>query len=281
MSAQAARAYFGIGEVLAQLRGEFPDVSVSKIRFLESEGLIQPARSPSGYRRFGPGDVERLRFILTAQRDQYLPLRVIKDRLDAAEQRPGPRGLAGEAARPPGRALLSRRELLDAVGIDDTYLTELEDYGLVRRSGRQYGPDAVNAARVIVALGRYGVQARHLRVVRASAERETSLIEQVVAPLLAQRSAGSRDRAGQMAHEIADLSLQLHGALVGAALAEAWPGPAGPTRAARRAAGPISVSASKEWGGPGREHSAHHNGVYVDKEASKAGPGLRHHLSRA
>jgi DNA-binding transcriptional MerR regulator len=220
MSAQAARAYFGIGEVLAQLRGEFPDVSVSKIRFLESEGLIQPARSPSGYRRFGPGDVERLRFILTAQRDQYLPLRVIKDRLEA-EERPGPRGLASEPARPPGRPLLSRRELLDAAGIDETYLTELEDFGLVRRSGRQYGPDALNAAKMIVALGRYGVQARHLRVVRASAERETSLIEQVVAPMLQQRSAGSRDRAGQTAREIAALSIQLHAALVGAALAEA------------------------------------------------------------
>lgn len=234
MSAQAARANFGIGEVLAQLRGEFPDVSVSKIRFLESEGLIQPARSPSGYRRFGPGDVERLRYILTAQRDHYLPLRVIKDRLEAAAERSGPRGLAGEAARPPGRLLLSRRELLDAVGIEEPYLTELEDYGLVRRSGRQYGADALNAARVIVALGRYGVQARHLRVVRASAERETSLIEQVVAPMLQQRSAGSRDRAGQMAREIAALSLQLHAALVGAALAEAGfadPGFAEPDRA--------------------------------------------------
>jgi DNA-binding transcriptional MerR regulator len=218
MSAQAARASFGIGEVLAQLRGEFPDVSVSKIRFLESEGLIQPARSPSGYRRFGRDDVERLRFILTAQRDHYLPLRVIKDRLEAAAERPRPRGLAGEAA---GRMLLSRRELLDAAGIDDTYLTELEDFGLVRRSGRQYGPDALNAARMIAALGRYGVQARHLRVMRASAERETSLIEQVVAPMLQQRSAGSRDRAGQMAREIAALSVQLHAALVGAALAEA------------------------------------------------------------
>jgi DNA-binding transcriptional MerR regulator len=221
MSSPAARAYFGIGEVLAQLRGEFPDVSVSKIRFLESEGLIQPARSPSGYRRFGPVDVERLRYILTAQRDQYLPLRVIKDRLDAAAERPGPWGVASETTRSPGRTLLSRRELLDAVGIDDTYLAELEDYGLVRRSGRQYGPDALNAARMIVALGRYGVQARHLRVVRASAERETSLIEQVVAPMLQQRSAGSRDRAGQTAREIAALSLQLHAALVGAALAEA------------------------------------------------------------
>jgi hypothetical protein len=145
---------------------------------------------------------------------------VIKDQLDAKE-RTGPQGVAGEPARPPGRTLLSRRDLLDAVGIDDKYLTELEDYGLVRRSGRQYGADALNAARTIVALDRYGVQPRHLRVVRASAERETSLIEQVVAPMLQQRSAGSRDRAGQVAREIAALSLQLHAALVGAALAEA------------------------------------------------------------
>jgi DNA-binding transcriptional MerR regulator len=219
MSAQPARASFGIGEVLAQLRGEFPDVSVSKIRFLESEGLIQPARSPSGYRRFGPADVTRLRYILTAQRDQYLPLRVIKDRLAAAEDDGG-----DDPEEPPhrrGRRPLSRRELLDAAGIDDGYLSELEDFGLVRPSGRQYGPDALEAARIIVALGRYGVQARHLRAVRAAVERETSLIEQVVAPTRRQRSPGSRERAGQTAHEIAALSLQLHASLMGSALADA------------------------------------------------------------
>src|SRR5215467_9678342 len=112
MSAEPARAYFGIGEVISQLRAEFPDVSVSKIRFLEAEGLIQPARSPSGYRKFGPADVDRLRYILTAQRDRYLPLRVIKDQLDAdSDQRvTGP---------------LSRRELLDAAGIDEADLAEL------------------------------------------------------------------------------------------------------------------------------------------------------------
>ena len=198
MSAEPARAYLGIGEVLAQLRAEFPDVSVSKIRFLETEGLIQPARSPSGYRKFAPADVERLRYILTAQRDQYLPLRVIKDQLDAGGQDdsapggpvPGARGPAA-----PGRPL-TRRELLEATGLDEARLAELEDFGLVRRSGGQYGPDALEAARAIVALDRYGVQARHLRVLRASAERETALIEQVVAPMLRQRSDGARDRAG-------------------------------------------------------------------------------------
>ncbi len=233
MSAQPARASFGIGEVLAQLRGEFPDVSVSKIRFLESEGLISQARAPSGYRRFGPADVTRLRYILTAQRDQYLPLRVIKDRLAAAEEGAGEE--PGDSPRRNGRRPLSRRELLDAAGIDDGFLDELEDFGLVRASGRQYGPEALEAARIIVALGRYGVQARHLRAVRAAVERETSLIEQVVAPTRRQRSPGSRERAGQTAHEIAALSLQLHASLMGSALADAGLQTDGLTGAARAA----------------------------------------------
>jgi DNA-binding transcriptional MerR regulator len=227
MSAEPARAYFGIGEVLAQLRAEFPDVSVSKIRFLETEGLIQPARSPSGYRKFGPADVERLRYILTAQRDRYLPLRVIKDQLDADGQdrgtgrvSPHP-ALADRAAGSAGPAALTRRDLLEATGLDEARLAELEDFGLVRRNGRHYGPDALAATRAIVALDRYGVQARHLRVLRASAERETALIEQVVAPILRQRTPGARDRAGQTAREIAAVTLRLHTALIQAALADA------------------------------------------------------------
>src|SRR6266581_7460584 len=117
MNGQFARAYLGIGEVLVELRNDFPDISVSKIRFLEAEGLISPARSPSGYRRFAPADIDQLRFILTAQRDQYLPLRVIKERLDDRATR------AGRAARP---EMVSRRELLDASGIDEQQLAELE-----------------------------------------------------------------------------------------------------------------------------------------------------------
>jgi len=236
MSAEPARAYFGIGEVLAQLRAEFPDVSVSKIRFLETEGLIQPARSPSGYRKFGPADVERLRYILTAQRDRYLPLRVIKDQLDADGQDDGAGRVRPHPAltdRPAGPAPLTRRDLLEATGLDEARLAELEDFGLVRRSGRHYGQDALAATRAIVALDRYGVQARHLRVLRASAERETALIEQVVAPILRQRSPGARDRAGQTAREIAAVTLQLHAALMQAALADAGfgdPHPAQPGR---------------------------------------------------
>lgn len=213
MNAQPAPSWFGIGEVLAQLRAEFPDISVSKIRFLESEGLIEPARSPSGYRRFGVADVQRLRYILTAQRDQYLPLRVIKERL-----RPGAAPRPQQAAPP---ALLSRRELVEAAGIDDGQLAELETFGLVQRAGRQYGENALEVARTVAALAGYGVQARHLRAVRAAAERETSLIEQVVAPTLRQRNPGARQAAGQTAREIAALSLRLHRALLEAAITEA------------------------------------------------------------
>jgi DNA-binding transcriptional MerR regulator len=238
MSAQPARGYLGISEVLAQLRGEFADISVSKIRFLETEGLISPARSPSGYRRFCAADVDRLRYILAAQRDQYLPLRVIKERLTRldpggpAATEPGshPRADGGLGSGPspaasgePGQdtGLLSRRELVAAAGMTDALLTELETFGLVRRVGRQYGLDALQVARAAAALTTYGVEARHLRAVRAAAEREAAMVESLVAPILAQRSRGARELAARTAAEVAEEVLRLHAALVDSALAEA------------------------------------------------------------
>ncbi len=210
MNGQFARAYLGIGEVLVELRGEFPDVSVSKIRFLESEGLISPARSPSGYRRFGPADVDRLRFILTAQRDQYLPLRVIKERLHdrAAAQDEQAAGGPGRPARADRAEMVSRRDLLDSAGIDEQQLAELEAHGLVRRVGRLYSQDALDVASTVAMLASYGVQARHLRTARTAADRDVSLIE-------------AREAAGRTGREIAALLLRLHSVLVEAALAEA------------------------------------------------------------
>jgi DNA-binding transcriptional MerR regulator len=248
MSAQPARAYLGIGEVLARLQGEFPDISVSKIRFLESEGLIQPARSPSNYRRFDATDVERLRYILTVQRDEYLPLRVIKERLPptgdgAPADGAGTPGDRGGGANGPGGRPLSRRELLAAAGIDDKQLAELETFGLVRRVGRVYGRSALPVAAAAAVLSRYGVEARHLRAVRAAAEREISFIEQVVAPTLRQRNPGAREQAGQTAREIAALTLRLHRALIEAALAEAGFGGHGLSEAGQPETGPA--------GGPG------------------------------
>jgi DNA-binding transcriptional MerR regulator len=236
MSGQPQHGFFGISEVLAQLRADFPDISVSKIRFLETEGLLTPARSPSGYRRFCTADVDRLRYILTAQRDHYLPLRVIRDRLarleaTAAEPQAGSQARVGGHARnvsyapgtrgfDPGQ-LMSRRELVEAAGLTDALLTELETFGLLRRVGRHYAADALQVARTAVALTAYGVEARHLRAVRAAVERETTMIESLVAPIQRQRGAGARELAARTASELAGLVLALHGALVEGGLAEA------------------------------------------------------------
>src|SRR6201981_2682473 len=216
MSGQPARGQFGIGEVLAQLQPEFPDISTSKIRFLEAEGLIEPARSRSGYRRFSAADIERLRYILTMQRDSYLPLRVIRERLaDGGE------AADGQPPAGPASSDMTRRQLLDAAEISDAELTELEDYGLIRRVGRQYGADALAVARALAALRQYGVQARHLRPVKAAADRAANLVEQVIAPQLRQRGPGARDAAARTAWQIADLTLRLHATLVESALGEA------------------------------------------------------------
>lgn len=205
---RASAANVGIGQVLAELRPEFPDISPSKIRFLEAEGLIQPQRAESGYRRFAVADIERLRYILTAQRDEYLPLRVIKERLAAmdGEGRDG-RGNLVE----PAPLSMTRSELLDAAGADEELLAELEDYGLVRR-GRQYPAEALNVARAAVQLREYGIQPRHLRAVKAAADREVSLVEQVVAPLARQRA--SREPALRTGRAVAALIAALHATLV-------------------------------------------------------------------
>src|ERR1700678_815423 len=157
MTEQSARGQFGIGEVLAQLRPEFPDISTSKIRFLEAEGLIEPERSRSGYRRFSAPDIARLRYILTMQRDSYLPLRVIRARLaGATEDGDGQPPESGPGRTPVG---MTRHQLLDAAEISEADLTELEDYGLIRRVGRVYGGDALAVARAVSALPQDGVQA--------------------------------------------------------------------------------------------------------------------------
>lgn len=222
MSANAARAYMTIGDVLASLQGEFPDITHSKIRFLEAEGLIEPERTPSGYRKFTSADVERLRYILAAQRDRYLPLRVIKEQLDS---RP-PRTLvaADSDSQPSAEMALTRRQLLDGAGIGEAQLEELEAYGLVRRAGQHYDSDALTVARTAARLAGYGFEARHLRVVRAAAERELALIEQTIAPLLKRRAPGAHEAAGKAARELGGLTLALHTALVSAGLKDSLGG---------------------------------------------------------
>jgi DNA-binding transcriptional MerR regulator len=207
------RAGVSIGQVLDELRVEFPDISPSKIRFLEAEGLIQPLRSSSGYRRFAVADIERLRFILTAQRDEYLPLRVIKERLDAVD------GAAADGAVGETPAVsMTRSELLAAARAAEELLAELEDYGLVRRA-RAYGTQALSVVRAAALLAEYGIQPRHLRAIKAAAEREVSLVEQAVAPLTRQK--GSREPALLAAHDIAGHIARLHATLVEDGLTEA------------------------------------------------------------
>ncbi|WP_018656223.1 MerR family transcriptional regulator [Actinomadura flavalba] len=227
-----------IGDVLALLRADFPDVTVSKIRFLEAEGLVEPERTPAGYRKFSAADVARLRFVLTAQRDRYLPLRVIREQLRAQDRgetapagddgspavpAPRPRTLVAADARTPEGAppvRLTRRQLLAGAGIDAGLLTEMEEYGLVRATGNRYDGEALTIARTVAALGEHGLGVRHLRAAKAAADRQVALVEQTVAPRLRRRAPGAHAEAADAARAVAELSVRLHAALVTAGLAE-------------------------------------------------------------
>jgi DNA-binding transcriptional MerR regulator len=212
-----------IGEVLGELRPEFPDVTISKIRFLEAEGLVEPARTPSGYRKFSHADVARLRYVLAAQRGLEPPAmpgerpRVPRS---ADDELPGPRALVTESVE----LRLSRDELVEAAGIDAELLEQVEQYGLIepvrgsRADTPRYDADALAIARAVAELSAYGLEPRHLRAFRTAAERESDLVAQVVGPLLRQRSPQARARAEEVARELGALSLRLHTALVRARL---------------------------------------------------------------
>jgi DNA-binding transcriptional MerR regulator len=229
-----SRALISNGEVLASPRSEFPDVTISKIRFLEAEGLVEPERTPSGYRKFSRDDVARLRYVLSAQRDHYLPLRVIKQHLEAidrgleppasagggpqvpralvaAEGLPGPEAFGREASE----LRLARDELVEAAGIEPEQLNLLEQFGLVTpRPGGYYDGDALIITKTVAEMSRFGLEPRHLRAFRAAADREVGLVEQVVAPLVRQRNPEARGRAEEVARELAALSVKLHATLV-------------------------------------------------------------------
>ncbi|UNO38751.1 MerR family transcriptional regulator [Streptomyces sp. MST-110588] len=222
-----------IGTVLNVLREEFPEVTISKIRFLEAEGLVEPKRTPSGYRKFSAADVERLAGVLRMQRDHYLPLKVIREHLDALERgeqvalpAPAPppsrellEGLAGPGAEQPTAARIGRAELLSAAGIEEAELTDWESYGLITPAADGgYDIEAVTVARLVAELGRFGLEPRHLRAVKAAAEREAGLVEQIVAPLRRHRNPQTRAHAEATARELATLSVRLHAALVQTAL---------------------------------------------------------------
>jgi DNA-binding transcriptional MerR regulator len=229
-----------IGEVLAQLRPEFPDTTISKLRFLESEGLVEPERTAAGYRKYSREDVARLRYILTAQRDHYLPLRVIREQLDAIDRGQSPRPVSvppvavsatralvaadslpspADFAANPANVRLSRTELLEKSGATDEQVRQLEQYGLVaKRAGGFYDADALVITSTVVQLASYGLEPRHLRAYRSAADREVGLFEQVVSPLARQRGPEAKARAQETVRELAALSVRLHAALVQAGL---------------------------------------------------------------
>lgn len=221
-----------IGQVLATLKPEFPDVSISKIRFLESEGLLSPERAPSGYRKYAPVDIERLAYILRVQRDHYLPLKVIREHLEVMDAggeppsldapAPQPAPLAepvtnhqpdtGPAVRPATRPVrMSRRELISASGISEAQLLELERQQLVgpRRGAGYYGREALTLCVVARRLAPYGMDVRHLRAIKQAAEREAGLVEQAIAPYMRRRA-----DASDAASEVTRLVLHAHAAML-------------------------------------------------------------------
>ncbi|GAA0289068.1 DNA-binding transcriptional MerR regulator [Kineococcus aurantiacus] len=248
MSAAGARALdpsaprMTIGEVMAILIPEFPDITISKIRFLEEQGLVEPGRTAAGYRKFSSDDVDRLRYVLSAQRDHYLPLKVIRENLEALDrglELPDPveaaprvppalvvQGVPG-ADRFDGHAAglrLTRSELLRESGVDAELLDALEGFGVLSPApgGPWYDGEALEVLRAAADLSAHGIEARHLRIFRTAADREVALAEQVAAPLQrsGQRSASSEQaaRAEQVVREIAAACLRLHTALVAGAL---------------------------------------------------------------
>jgi DNA-binding transcriptional MerR regulator len=242
------RSFLSIGEVLELLKGDFPDITISKIRFLESQGLLDPERTPSGYRKFHQPDIARLRWILEQQRDHFLPLKVIKDRIQAMN-RPGapdaeePAGTppAAPAASPeaeqdpiPPRSLhssliaglssvsLTITELATSSGLDVSGIQELERFGLL--AGRSvagqvyYDEEALVVARLASGFARHGVEARHLRMYKTAAEREAGFYEQVILPLVKQRNPTAKRQAVETLEDLSKLGEGLRAAFLRAAL---------------------------------------------------------------
>ena len=226
-----AAAKRSIGQVLPLLKSEFPDISISKIRFLESEGLVAPERAPSGYRRYSEADVDRLRYILRMQRDHYLPLKVIRENLammdrgieaptadTPAAQAPAanPKPVSVPETGPPAQESprpikLTRRELIQVSGLSEATLIELERQQMVvpRRGSLYYGREALTVCVVARKLQGYGMDTRHLRAIKQAAEREAGLVEQAVRPHLV-RSANP----AQTLRDVSQLVVHAHAALM-------------------------------------------------------------------
>ena len=211
-----------IGAVCKQLEREFPEISISKIRYLEDQKLLAPRRTPGGYRLYAPGDVERLRTVLRLQRDEFLPLRVIRQELAAgradadvgAGKAPDPRALRRATVDVKGPGSLYRlEEVLDETGADQSLVKELEDYGVIKGEKRDgemlYDDTEREIVRATAELKRYGVGGRNLRVFRTSADRESALLEQILAPALRSRNPQRRKEAVEALENLAAIASHL------------------------------------------------------------------------
>jgi DNA-binding transcriptional MerR regulator len=210
-----------IGAVVKQLEREFPDISISKVRYLEDQKLLSPRRTPGGYRLYAPADVDRLRTILRLQRDEFLPLRVIRQELAAGRAEPETPKMAPEprqgrratvALRGPG-SLYRLEDVLEDTGADQGLVKELEDYGVIkgeRRDGEQlYDDTEREIIRAVTELKRFGVGGRNLRVFRTSADREAALLEQILAPALRSRNPERRKEAVEALENLAAIASHL------------------------------------------------------------------------
>ena len=219
------RATMRISDALAALRVEFPTMTPSRLRFLEDQGLVHPERTPAGYRKYSPADVERLRYVLRQQRDRYLPLRVIAEQLAALD--------AGQSTEPVPRARLATRDGVSATrqrwsvatlaadaGVPGTFVADLVDAGVLRPGPRGiFEAGDLEVVHVAVRLAQHGIDPRHLRAFRTAADRQVDLVEQVVAPLREQKVNAGAAQAGTLAAELGELCAQMHTALLRSAVA--------------------------------------------------------------
>ncbi|HEY6679856.1 MAG TPA: MerR family transcriptional regulator [Actinomycetota bacterium] len=232
------RNYQSIGEVLVAVKTEFPDITISKIRFLESEGLITPERTPSGYRKFYVDDVDRLKSILRMQRDEYLPLKVIKERLvqsdavdegadvelEGASAEGEGASVSEELAEAPTGLQMSLEEMSAATGVDRERIKELESFGIVcthgPEGGRYYDGEDYIVLSIVKDFLRHGIEPRHLTMYKHFADRESSFFEALVAPTLRQRNPDARRAATQTLTDLSVTSRKFKQALLRNALRE-------------------------------------------------------------
>lgn len=212
-----------ISDVLATLQPDFPTLSPSKLRFLEEQGLVEPRRTAGGYRQYSPADLERVRYVLRQQRDRYLPLRVIGEQLAALDRGEGnepvvPHPVPGSGLRVADRHTAA--SLADAAGVEPGLVLGLVEAGVITpTAGGHFEPWALEVVAAAAALAEHGVEARHLRVFRAAADRQVGVVEQIVAPLRGQRAVAAQAHAASVAAEVGELCARLHTALVRAGVA--------------------------------------------------------------